>query len=74
MVTGMDSLLAHQRRRELAREIDSGRLARKPRVDRRPGHGLRWALWRLPEAETAAGEEAPPKIRHLRDAGVPART
>ena len=59
MVTGMDSLLAHQRRGE----VDAGR-------------GRRWASWfgrgiKPPAAAPAA--PAAPKIRHLRDAGAPAR-
>ena len=60
MVTGMDSMLAHQRRGEVAREVDSGRGRRR----------VSWFQWGIgpPAAQDA------PKIRHLRDADVPART
>ncbi len=61
MVTGMDSMLAHQRRGEVAREVDSGR-------------GRRWASWFGRGIGPPAATPAAPKIRHLGDAGVPART
>ncbi len=70
MVTGMDSLLAQGRRGEVAREIDSGRLDRKLRARQRPGRGRRWAFWLPWGIGTPA---AAPKIRRLRDAGVPTR-
>jgi hypothetical protein len=63
MVTGMDSLLAHQRRGEVAREVDAGR-------------GRRWASWfgrGIGPPAAAPAAPAAPKIRHLRDAGAPAR-
>ncbi len=59
MVTGMDSMLAHQRRGEVAREVDFGR-------------GPRWASW-FGRGIGPPAAQAAPKIRHLRDAGVPAR-
>ena len=74
MVTGTDSLLAHQRRGGLAREIDSGRLARKLRASGRPGRGRRWAFLPPRGIEATAGPPASPKIRRLHDAGVPTRT
>ncbi len=58
MITGMDSMVAHQRRGEVAREVDSGR-------------GRRWASW---FGRGIGPPAAAPKIRHLGDAGVPART
>jgi hypothetical protein len=73
MVTGMDSLLAQGRRGELAREIDSGRLARKLRTVERPGRGRRWAFWLPREIEAPTGMPASSKIRCLHDAGAPAR-
>ena len=60
MVTGMDSLLAHQRGGEVAREVDAGR-------------GRRWASWFGRGIGPLAAAPAAPKIRHLRDAGAPAR-
>jgi hypothetical protein len=74
MVTGMDALLAQGRRGELAREIDSERLERRLRKGHRPGRGRRWAFWLRRGIEAPTGTPAPPKIRCLRDAGVPART
>ena len=74
MVTGMDTLLAHERRGELALEIGSGRLEGKLRRSHRPGRGRRWAFWLAREIEAPAGMPASPKIRCLHDAGVPART
>ena len=74
MVTGMDSLLAQGRRGELAREIDSGRLDRKPRKRHRPGRGRRWAFWLPRESDAPAGMQTSPKIRCLHDAGAPAHT
>ena len=73
MVTGMDSLLAQGRRRELAREIDTGCLARRLRNGHRPDRGRRWAFWLRRETEAPTGMPASPKIRCLRDAGAPAR-
>ena len=61
MVTGMDSMLAHQRRGEVAREVDSGRGRRR----------VSWFQWGI---GPPAAAQAAPKIRHLRDAGVTART
>ncbi|HEV2743542.1 MAG TPA: hypothetical protein VGV91_10325 [Rubrobacter sp.] len=58
MVTGMDSMVAHQRRGEVAREVDAGRGRRR----------VSWFQWRIGPPAAA------PKIRHLGDAGVPART
>ena len=74
MVTGMEPLLAQGRRGELAREIDSGRLARKLRAVERPDRGRRWAFWLRRETEAPTGMPASPKIRCLHDAGAPART
>jgi hypothetical protein len=55
MVTGIDALLAHGRRGELAREIYAGRLDRGLRRGYWPGRGRRWAFW-LPRAgEAPAG-------------------
>ena len=74
MVTGMDSLLAQGRRGELAREIDSGRLARRLRNGHRPGRRRRWAFWLPREIEAPTGMPGSPKIRCLHDAGAPAWT
>ena len=74
MVTGMDSLLAQGRRWELAREIDSERLARRLRNGHRPARGRRWAFRLRRETEAPTGTPASPKIRCLHDAGAPART
>jgi hypothetical protein len=74
MVTGMDSLVAHQRRGEVAREVDSGRLDRRLRKSDRPGRERRWAFWLLRESGAPADTPAAPKIRHLRDATVPTRS
>jgi len=73
MVTGMASLLVHQRRTEVAREVDSGRLDRRLRESERPGRGRRWAFWLPREIWTPAATPSAPKIRRLRDAGVPNR-
>ena len=85
MVTGMDSLLAQGHRGELAREIESGCLARRLRErlrerlrnGYRPARGRRWSFW-LPRETDASnrhtGTPASPKIRCLHDAGAPART
>lgn len=54
-------MLAHQRRGEVAREVDSGRGRRR----------VSWFQWGI---GPPAAAQAAPKIRHLRDAGVPART
>ena len=74
MVTGMDPLLAQGHRGELAREIDTGRLARRLRNGHRPDRGRRWAFWLRRETEATTGTRASPKIRCLHDAGAPART
>ncbi len=73
MVTGMDQLVAHQRRNELARAVDSGRLDRKWVAGRPRGRGHRWALWFGWVIGPPAASPAAPKIRRLRDAGVPSR-
>ncbi len=72
MFTGMDSLLAQERREELVREIASERLDRKPGAGRRPGRRL--ALWLVSEIEVPTGMPPSRKIRLLRDAGSPTRT
>lgn len=74
MVTGMDMLVAHQRRGEVARGVESGRLERELRKSARPGRGSRWAFWLPREIGAPAATPATPKIRRLRDAGVPARS
>lgn len=74
MFTGMDSLAALQRRGEVAREVDSGRLDRRLRKSDRPGRGRRWAFWLPREISAPAGTPAAPKIRRLRDAGVSTRS
>lgn len=61
MFTGMDSLLAHQRRDELVREIDSGRLGRKLRAGRRLRRERRWAFW-LPDVRAGGGGLEPREI------------
>jgi hypothetical protein len=71
MVTGMDSLLAQGRRGELAREIDSGRLDRKRRAGQQRGRGHRWAFPFGRGIGPPAAVPVAPKIRRLRDAGVP---
>lgn len=74
MFTGTDSLLAHQQRGELAREIASGRLERGPRTGRRPSHGRRWTFWLSREVEAPATMPPSPKLAHLCDAGFFTRT
>jgi hypothetical protein len=54
----MDHLLSGERRADLAREVESGRLEREPRTG---------------GDEAVAGTRPPPKIRRLRDAGPLAR-
>lgn len=49
----MDHLLSGERRADLAREVESGRLEREPRKG---------------GDEAVAGTRPPPKIRRLRDA------
>ena len=74
MFTGTESSLAHQRRGELAREIDSGRLERRLRLGRQPSHGRRWAIW-LPREIPVPNSMLPPRnLAHLRDAGFSTRT
>ncbi len=70
MVTGMDSMVAHQRRGEVAREVDSGRFARKWRTSRPQGRGNRWTSWFGRGIGPPAATPDAPKIRRLRDAGV----
>lgn len=74
MFTGINSLLVHQQREELAREIDSQRLAGTLWSGRRPDREHRWAFWLPREVEAPANMPPSRKIRLLRDAGSPTRT
>lgn len=67
-------MLAQGRRGELAREIDTGRLARRLRNGHRPDRGRRWAFGLRRETAAPTGMPASIKIRCLHDAGAPART
>ncbi|CAA9387918.1 MAG: hypothetical protein AVDCRST_MAG03-395 [uncultured Rubrobacteraceae bacterium] len=69
MFTGMESLVAHQERGELAREIHAGRLDRGLWTGlwfRREG---RWSLWRPREIPAPTSMPSSRKIAHLRDVG-----
>lgn len=69
MFTGMDSLVAHQQRGEVAREIYSDRLERELRTGRRPAHGRRWSFRRPREIPAPTSMPSSRKIAHLSDAG-----
>lgn len=74
MFTGMDSLLSQGRRGELVREIDAGRLERRPRTSWRPRRERRWSFWLPREIGVPTGMPHSQKIRRLHDAGFPGRT
>ena len=73
MFTGMDSLVAHQHRGELGREIYSGRLERGLRTGRWSCRELRWSFRRPREIPAPTPMPSPRKIAHLRDAGFSTR-
>ncbi len=72
MFTGMEPLLAGERRQMLTREVGLARLGRRLRANARVGG--RRVFWPSRETEDLAAAPSPhQKIRNLHDAGVPAR-